>query len=153
MSKKNNDSRSKTMEQIRKLHNRELLRKLDQGESTTSFDAMLSWFPPRPKIEKDKKIMDKLYGASEAGQGGKNSDQKPHQNSKLQTSTLSPPKAKKSLQSTSTKADQLTSFDSHLGRNSDSSTSGDDGPVSQTTPNQKNAKNVLDIDKFRKDHL
>ncbi len=29
---------------------------------SSSFTTQGSWFPPRPLIEKDKKIMDRLYG-------------------------------------------------------------------------------------------
>ena len=59
-----NDS-NKNPSQIRRQHNSELIRKMRNGESMTSFDSKASWFPPRPTIEKDKREMARLYTAPE----------------------------------------------------------------------------------------
>ena len=45
----------------RQKHNQEIIKKMNEGESLTSFDSLSSWFPPRPKIKKDKKLIDQLY--------------------------------------------------------------------------------------------
>lgn len=50
--------------QIRRQHNSELIRKMRNGESLTSFDSKASWYPPRPVIEKDKREMARLYDPS-----------------------------------------------------------------------------------------
>ena len=52
---------TKKKEDIRKKHNSEILNKMKGGDPLTSFNSMDSWFPPRPKIEKDKELMGKLY--------------------------------------------------------------------------------------------
>ena len=46
----------------RKEHNRDLIRRMRNGDSLTSYDSTASWFPPRPCIEKDEKEMVRLYG-------------------------------------------------------------------------------------------
>ncbi|MDB2447176.1 hypothetical protein N9W79_01035 [bacterium] len=48
-------------EDLRKLHNKEIIQKMKDGDSLTSFDSMASWFPPRPTIEKNKEVMNELY--------------------------------------------------------------------------------------------
>lgn len=45
----------------RRLHNRKILKKMERGESLSTFNNQSSWFPPRPIIKKDKKAVDKLY--------------------------------------------------------------------------------------------
>ena len=45
----------------RKKINDEILRKMKNGESLASIDLANSWFPVRPKIKKDTKIIEKLY--------------------------------------------------------------------------------------------
>ena len=55
-----NTRRTKT--EIRTNHNREILKRMETGESLTSFDSQSSWFPPRPVIEKDQEAVRKLYG-------------------------------------------------------------------------------------------
>jgi hypothetical protein len=55
------DTKSGTGKQ-RRDHNKELLRRMNNGESLTTFSNASSWFPPRPVIEKDRKLMVKLYG-------------------------------------------------------------------------------------------
>lgn len=55
---------TKKKEDIRKKHNSDILNKMKGGDPLTSFNSMDSWFPPRPKIEKDKELMGKLYSDS-----------------------------------------------------------------------------------------
>lgn len=47
---------------LRDERNAELLRRMRNGESMTSFSSASSWFPPRPVIEKDAKEVARLYG-------------------------------------------------------------------------------------------
>ena len=47
---------------IRRERNSDLIRRMRNGESLTSYDSAASWFPPRPVIEKDKNAMSQLYG-------------------------------------------------------------------------------------------
>lgn len=56
----------KSLEQIRKERNVEILRKMKAGESLSSFDTLSSWFPSRPKIEKDPNALKVLYGSPES---------------------------------------------------------------------------------------
>ncbi len=53
----------KKTQNLRKARNAEILRKLDNGESISSFNSQSSWFPPRPVIEKDPTAVKRLYGA------------------------------------------------------------------------------------------
>lgn len=55
-----NTRRTKT--EIRTNHNRELLKRMEAGESLSSFDSQSSWFPPRPVLEKDQEAVKRLYG-------------------------------------------------------------------------------------------
>ncbi len=50
-------------ESIRQEHNRDLIRRMRNGEPLTSFDSQSSWFPPRPIIEKNQKEISRLYSA------------------------------------------------------------------------------------------
>ena len=56
----------KQKEDARKKKNADLLRRMKAGESLTSFDKHLSWFPVRPKIEKDQKEIDRLFNGGTA---------------------------------------------------------------------------------------
>ena len=47
---------------LRKSRNQEILWRMDNGESLTSFNSYASWFPPRPVVEKDPKAVKQLYG-------------------------------------------------------------------------------------------
>lgn len=47
---------------LRREHNQDLIRRMRNGESLTSFDSQASWYPPRPTITKDPKAIAKLYG-------------------------------------------------------------------------------------------
>jgi hypothetical protein len=49
----------------RNTYNRDLIRRMRNGESLTRFDCRSSWFPPRPTIEKDKEAIEKLYRLKE----------------------------------------------------------------------------------------
>lgn len=46
-------------------HNRDLIRRMRNGEPLTSFDSHASWFPPRPTIEKNQEALVQLYGTAE----------------------------------------------------------------------------------------
>jgi hypothetical protein len=60
------NDQKKSLEQIRKERNLEILRKMKAGESLSSFDTLSSWFPSRPKIEKDPNALKVLYGSPES---------------------------------------------------------------------------------------
>ena len=47
---------------LRNLRNGDLLRRMRNGESLTSFNSQSSWYPPRPLIEKDESAINRLYG-------------------------------------------------------------------------------------------
>ncbi len=49
-------------EKLRDEHNKDLIRRMRNGEPLTSFDSHSSWFPPRPTIEKDSNAISQLYG-------------------------------------------------------------------------------------------
>ena len=72
------DNLKEKIKKQRQRHNAELIQKMRDGESLTSFDAMSSWFPPRPTIEKDKRAIEKLYslGAKKTSQDKSTSAQK-----------------------------------------------------------------------------
>lgn len=61
MSKTSND---KKIVSIRHERNSDLIRRMKNGESLTSYDSSASWFPPRPTIQKDEKAQKRLYGDS-----------------------------------------------------------------------------------------
>ena len=44
----------------REQRNLDLVRRMRRGESLSSFDRSLSWFPPRPIIKKNQKDLSKL---------------------------------------------------------------------------------------------
>ena len=54
---------NKSQNSLRRERNAELLRRMRNGDSLTSYDSAASWFPPRPIIEKDEKAMQQLYGS------------------------------------------------------------------------------------------
>ena len=56
-----NTRRTKT--ELRTTHNRELIKRMQDGDSLSSFDSQSSWYPPRPILEKDKDAVSRLYGA------------------------------------------------------------------------------------------
>ena len=62
-------TKSTKLEQRRRDHNADLVRRMKDGEALTSFDSTSSWFPPRPIVQKDQRAIDRLYGDHE----GKNS--------------------------------------------------------------------------------
>ena len=51
----------KTFDQKRRERNSELVRRMRDGDSLTSFSNASSWFPPRPIIQKDSAEIAKLY--------------------------------------------------------------------------------------------
>lgn len=57
------DHTFKNKRDLRRQHNAELIRRMRNGESLTSFDSKASWYPPRPIIQKDKAEMARLYGS------------------------------------------------------------------------------------------
>ena len=48
---------------FRRERNSELVRRMRNGDSLSSFNSYSSWYPPRPVIEKDSHALQKLYGA------------------------------------------------------------------------------------------
>ena len=56
----------KQKEEARKKKNADLLRRMRAGESLTSFDSHSSWYPVRPKMEKDQKEIDRLFNGGTA---------------------------------------------------------------------------------------
>lgn len=58
----NKEAGNKALDQLRKERNQELVRKMRAGESLSNFDSQSSWFPERPKIEKNLEAIQKLYG-------------------------------------------------------------------------------------------
>jgi hypothetical protein len=69
MTEDKKDSSYKALDLLRKERNQEILRKMRAGESLTSFDSQASWFPERPKIEKNLEAIQKLYGSSKEKAG------------------------------------------------------------------------------------
>jgi hypothetical protein len=57
--------KNKTKKERQKEHNDQLIKRMKKGENLAAFDAELSFFPNRPIIKKDKKVMDKLYKPKE----------------------------------------------------------------------------------------
>ena len=47
---------------LRRERNADLIRRIQAGESTSSFNSFSSWYPPRPIIEKNNEAIQKLYG-------------------------------------------------------------------------------------------
>ena len=47
---------------LRRERNADLLRRMNTGESMSSFNSFSSWYPPRPIIEKNGDAIAKLYG-------------------------------------------------------------------------------------------
>ena len=45
----------------RKKKNEDLIKRMKAGETLSSFNAQASWFPPRPDIKKDAKIIKELF--------------------------------------------------------------------------------------------
>jgi|GEM_PF-3503173 len=46
----------------RRKHNKDLIRRMRNGEALWSFDSSASWFPERRKIPKDPEALERLYG-------------------------------------------------------------------------------------------
>ena len=53
---------SKKQESLRKSHNKDLIRRMENGEPLSAFNSQASWFPPRKIIEKDRAAVKQLYG-------------------------------------------------------------------------------------------
>jgi hypothetical protein len=49
-------------ELLRRSRNQEIIKRMKQGEPLSSFSSADSWFPPRPRIEKDPEAVKRLYG-------------------------------------------------------------------------------------------
>ena len=77
----------KALEQLRKERNQELVRKMRAGESLSSFDSQASWFPERPKIEKNLEALQKLYG-KDTEQKSENSSS-PNSSQKMEAAVVS----------------------------------------------------------------
>ncbi len=48
--------------ELRKKRNNDILVRMDEGDSLSSFKSYASWFPPRPVLDKDPKAIIRLYG-------------------------------------------------------------------------------------------
>jgi len=53
---------TKTLRQKRKSHNEDIVKRMREGDSLSSFSTEKSWFPDRPTIKKDKEAIERLYG-------------------------------------------------------------------------------------------
>lgn len=51
----------KDKERIKKANDK-IIAKVKRGESLAAVPAEATWFPPRPRIEKSKKDIERLYG-------------------------------------------------------------------------------------------
>jgi hypothetical protein len=51
-----------TNEEIRKQKNKDLVERYKKGESIQLIPSSATWFPQRPIIKKDEKIVKELYG-------------------------------------------------------------------------------------------
>lgn len=49
------------LETRRKKNNQDIVKRMREGDSLTSFNSVGSWFPPRPVIKKDKNAMFKIH--------------------------------------------------------------------------------------------
>lgn len=56
-------NQQKEREQRRKKNNEDLVAKMKAGLPLFSYSNQSSWFPPRPKIQKDEKAIQTLYGS------------------------------------------------------------------------------------------
>ena len=50
----------KDLNRSRQEKNNDIIRRLKKGDSL-QYDATNTWFPPRPVIKKDEKVLKKLY--------------------------------------------------------------------------------------------
>jgi hypothetical protein len=50
-------------DRLRADRNRDLIRRMNNGENLTTFSSAASWFPPRPTIAKDPQALAQLYGS------------------------------------------------------------------------------------------
>lgn len=55
------DSNVSSLGKTRTKRNRDLVKRMRSGEPLGSFNTEDSWFPSRPVLQKDKKVIDKLY--------------------------------------------------------------------------------------------
>jgi hypothetical protein len=53
---------NKKADELRRLRNASLLRRMEDGDELTSFNSNASWFPPRPIIKKNNEAIERLYG-------------------------------------------------------------------------------------------
>ena len=51
--------------QQRLKRNKEIVERLKKGESTQLIPTHMTWFPPRPIIKKDEKVIKQLYGIND----------------------------------------------------------------------------------------
>lgn len=51
----------KRLKDLQKKHNREVIKRMRDGDPLKKYDNASSWFPPRPVIEKDPIAIKKLY--------------------------------------------------------------------------------------------
>lgn len=53
---------SKKISELRKMRNKDILMRMDEGDNLSSYKSYASWFPPRPVLEKDARAIARLYG-------------------------------------------------------------------------------------------
>ena len=54
----------KEKDEERRRRNEDLVRRMKLGENLKRFDSEMSWFPPRPIIKKDRKLMEQVHRSS-----------------------------------------------------------------------------------------
>jgi len=59
-------SQFERQKEIRKKHNKEVIARMVRGEDLHAYSAEDSWYPERPVIEKDKKIIERLKRRSKS---------------------------------------------------------------------------------------
>ena len=55
------DLKVDNIKDLRKKHNADILQRMKEGDTLQSYDSHDSWYPPRPIIKKDEKVLAKLY--------------------------------------------------------------------------------------------
>ena len=64
-----NDKSPKSLNERRREHHRDLLRRMRNGDSLKTVESRASWFPPRPMIQKDPDAIHRLYSTDESTVG------------------------------------------------------------------------------------
>ena len=64
-----NDKTPNILNERRREHNRDLLRRMRNRDSLNTDESRASWFPPRPMIQKDPDAIHRLYSTDESTGG------------------------------------------------------------------------------------